>query len=124
MVLEACAIKQRKKQTEGTSHFKCVVFSKLVPNKNLKYVLLNNNSHDSVGGQNTYANKVNFEKLSKSIGFKKFYCIKSRKNLEKTIISFLKNKKLSFLEVKISNNKIEKLPRPSNLVQIKKKFMK
>jgi len=93
-------------------------------NKNLKYVLLNNNSHDSVGGQNTYANKVNFEKLSKSIGFKKFYCIKSRKNLEKTIISFLKNKKLSFLEVKISNNKIEKLPRPSNLVQIKKKFMK
>ena len=39
-------------------------------NKNFKYILLNNNSHDSVGGQSTYANNINFEKLSKSLGFK------------------------------------------------------
>ena len=32
-------------------------------NKNFKYILLNNNSHDSVGGQNTYANDNKFEKL-------------------------------------------------------------
>ena len=44
-------------------------------NKNFKYILLNNNSHDSVGGQNTYSNDINFEKLSKSLGFKKFYSI-------------------------------------------------
>ena len=31
-------------------------------NNNLKYILLNNNTHDSVGGQSTYANIVNFEK--------------------------------------------------------------
>ena len=42
-------------------------------NKNFKYILLNNSSHDSVGGQSTYANDINFEKLSKSLGFKKFY---------------------------------------------------
>ena len=29
-------------------------------------IILNNNSHDSVGGQSTYANSINFEKLSKS----------------------------------------------------------
>ena len=29
---------------------------------NFKYIILNNNSHDSVGGQNTYANNINFEK--------------------------------------------------------------
>ena len=40
-------------------------------NKNFKYILLNNNTHDSVGGQSTYAKNVNFEKLSKSLGFKK-----------------------------------------------------
>jgi len=40
-------------------------------NKNFKYILLNNNSHDSVGGQDTYANDIDFEKLSKSVGFKK-----------------------------------------------------
>ena len=41
-------------------------------NKNFKYILLNNNSHDSVGGQSTHANNVNFEKFSKSLGFKNF----------------------------------------------------
>ena len=52
-------------------------------NGNFKYVLLNNNSHDSVGGQNTYANDIDFEKLSISLGFKKFYSIKNDKNLKK-----------------------------------------
>ena len=91
---------------------------------NLKYILLNNNSHDSVGGQNTYINNVNLENLSKSLGFKKFYCIKDSKNLKKKIKNFLNQKSLSFLEVKISNNKSKKLPRPNNLLEIKKIFMK
>ena len=34
-------------------------------NKNFKYILLNNNSHDSVGGQSTYANNINFENSQK-----------------------------------------------------------
>ena len=50
---------------------------------NFKYILLNNNTHDSVGGQSTYADNINFEKLSKSLGFKKFYTVKNYKNLEK-----------------------------------------
>ena len=58
-------------------------------NKNFKYILLNNNSHDSVGGQNTYANDINFEKLSKSLGFKKFYSIKMIK-FKKKYSKFLK----------------------------------
>ena len=93
-------------------------------NKNFKYILLNNNSHDSVGGQNTYANNINFEKLSKSLGFKKFYCIKNDKNLRKNIKSFLTGKNLNFLEVKVSNSKIKKLPRPTDLIKIKNQFMK
>ena len=93
-------------------------------NKNFKYILLNNNSHDSVGGQNTYANDINFEKLSKSLGFKKFYNIKDTKNLKKKIKSFLTEKSLSFLEVKVGNSKIKKLPRPTNLIKIKNQFMK
>jgi phosphonopyruvate decarboxylase len=93
-------------------------------NKNFKYILLNNNSHDSVGGQSTYANNVNFEKLSKSLGFEKFYSIKVENNLKRNIKTFLSEKKLSFLEVKVSNSKIKKLPRPTNLIKIKKLFMK
>jgi phosphonopyruvate decarboxylase len=92
--------------------------------KNFKYILLNNNSHDSVGGQNTYANDVNFEKLSQSLGFKKFYSITDDKNLKNNIKKFLKGNSLNFLEVKVSNNKIKKLPRPTDLIKIKNLFMK
>ena len=62
--------------------------------------------------------------MSKSLGFKKFYCIKNTKNLDKNIQNFLSSKSLNFLEVKISNSKIKKLPRPENLIKIKNEFMK
>ena len=92
-------------------------------NKNLKYILLNNNSHDSVGGQSTYANDINFKKLSNSLGFKNFYSIKNDRNLKKNIQKFLKGNNLSFLEVKVSNSKIKNLPRPKDLIKIKRLFM-
>ena len=92
-------------------------------NKNFKYILLNNNAHDSVGGQSTYANNIDFSKLSKSFGFKKFYSISNKKNLKLIIKRFLSENNLSFLEVKVTNCKIKKLPRPTNLIKIKNQFM-
>ena len=88
-----------------------------------KYILLNNNTHDSVGGQSTYADNINFEKLSKSLGFKKFYTVNNSKNLEKKIKNFINIKTASFMEVKVTNSKIKKLPRPKDLIKIKKEFM-
>ena len=93
-------------------------------NKNFKYILLNNNTHDSVGGQSTYANNINFEKLSKSLGFKKFYSIRNNQNLKKNLKQFLSGNSLNFLEVKVTNSKIKNLPRPKNLINIKNQFMK
>ena len=93
-------------------------------NKNFKYILLNNNSHDSVGGQSTFANNINFEKFSKSLGFKNFYCVKNYKNLKKNVKKFLSTNNLSFLEVKVSNSKTKNLPRPKDLIKIKNQFMK
>ncbi len=92
--------------------------------KNFKYILLNNNSHDSVGGQSTNADNINFEKLSKSLGFKKFYSIKNKLNSLKITKNFIKMSGPAFLEVKVTNSKIKKLPRPDNLVKIKNQFMK
>ena len=92
-------------------------------NRNFKYILLNNNAHDSVGGQSTYANDVDFEKLSKSLGFKKFYCINNQRNLKKIIKKFLSENNLSFLEVKVTSSKIKNLPRPTDLIKIKNQFM-
>tara|TARA_B100000035_G_C21028588_1_gene567303 strand:+ start:1824 stop:2924 length:1101 start_codon:yes stop_codon:yes gene_type:complete len=93
-------------------------------NHNLKYILLNNNAHDSVGGQSTYMKNVNFKDLSKSLGFKNFFQITNKTNINKKIKNFLDKKSLNFLEVKISNNKIKNLPRPKNLIELKKLFMK
>ena len=93
-------------------------------NKNFKYILLNNNTHDSVGGQSTYAKNINFEKLSKSLGFKKFYSIRNNQNLKKNLKKFLSGNSLNFLEVGVTNSKIKNLPRPKNLINIKKQFMK
>ncbi len=90
---------------------------------NFKYILLNNNSHDSVGGQLTYASEIDFEKLSISLGFEKYYCIDNQYKLEDKIKEFLSEKNLSFLEVKIANCKIKELPRPLNFIKIKNDFM-
>ena len=93
-------------------------------NKNFRYILLNNNSHDSVGGQSTYANNINFKQFSKSLGFKNFYCIKDDKNLKRNIKKFLSGNSLNFLEVNVANSKIKNLPRPTDLIKIKNQFMK
>jgi phosphonopyruvate decarboxylase len=90
---------------------------------NLKYILLNNNAHDSVGGQPTYSNSIDFSKFSKSIGFKKFILIKNKLNLKNKLRNFIFDKKLCFMEVKVSGSKINNLPRPDDLIKIKNKFM-
>ncbi len=92
-------------------------------NTNFKHILLNNNSHESVGGQTTNANKINFNNLTKSLGYKNFFKISKVKKIKFTIKKFLKCKGPSFLEVKISEGTINNLPRPKNLIKIKKQFM-
>jgi len=90
---------------------------------NFKYILLNNNIHDSVGDQTTFIDKINLKSLSKSLGFKNYFKISNFKNLNINLKKFLNSKKLSFLEVQISNNKIKDLPRPKDLKKIKRNFM-
>ena len=68
--------------------------------------------------------KKSFVTSGAEILFKEFYSIKNDKNLIKKIQNFLNDNSLSFLEVKISNSKIKKLPRPTDLIKIKKLFMK
>ena len=48
--------------------------------KNFKYVLLNNNSHDSVGGQNTYANNIDFKNSQKVWVLESFIQLKMTKD--------------------------------------------
>jgi phosphonopyruvate decarboxylase len=90
----------------------------------VKYVLINNNLHESVGDQVTCANKINLNLLSKSIGFKKFYFLKEKKKINITLKKFINSKGPSFLEVRVKKGSLKKLSRPKELLKIKKYFMK
>jgi len=91
--------------------------------KNLKHIILNNGSHESVGGQKTYAEDINFKKLSESIGFKKYFIIENERDMKKKINSFIKYQGQSIMEVKIKSKSLKNLPRPNDLIKIKKRFM-
>ncbi len=91
---------------------------------NLKYILLNNNSHESVGGQTTNANLINFSLLSKSLGFKKYFQISNNQDINLKLKKILSYKYSTFVEVKINEIKEKKLPRPKNLIKIKNFFIK
>lgn len=93
-------------------------------NINLKYILLNNNSHESVGGQPTYINNLDLIKIAQGFKFGKIYNVKSKQNLSRILKLFFKSKKISFLEVKIKNTTFKKLIRPQNFNKIKSLFLK
>ena len=92
-------------------------------NTDLKHILLNNNAHESVGGQPTNAKKINFKLLSKSLGYKKYYKLSENQNIKKIIKNFLNEKCYSFLEVVTNESTDKTLPRPKDLIKIKKNFI-
>ena len=93
--------------------------------KNLKYILVNNYSHESVGGQATNIENINIKLFAKSLGYKKYFYTSDKKKLKHTIRNFLNSKDSAFLEVSIKVNKSENiLPRPKDLQKVKKEFIK
>jgi len=92
--------------------------------KNYKHILLNNFSHESVGGQKTVSKNLKFENIVKGAGYKKYFYLDKRKNLNKTIRKFLASDGPSMLEVVIKKEAMQNLLRVKNLINIKNKFMK
>ena len=86
--------------------------------------MLNNFSHESVGGQKTNSENLNFRKVTEGSGYKKYFLIKNKNQITKILKKFLKCAGPSFLEVRIKNKSINNLERPKNLINIKNNFMK
>ncbi len=93
-------------------------------NKNFKHIILNNFAHQSVGGQKTYMEFVKLEKLSRSIGYKKYFHLKKNIEMEGVLKKFLTYRGPSLLEVKINSFVPNNLIRPKKLHSIKQRFMK
>jgi phosphonopyruvate decarboxylase len=89
---------------------------------NLIYILLNNECHDSVGGQKTNIENLNLKNLSNLFGFDNYYFCKNKKDLVKNFEKIKNNKKTIFFDCRISNEN-QKLPRPENFIKIKNKFI-
>ena len=97
----------------------------LKPN-NLIHILLNNNAHESVGGQTTNCSNTNFVEIAKGCGYTDSYLVNSEKKLIQSLEDIQKFERTGpiFIEVKINTGTIESLGRPdNNFIDVKKKFM-
>lgn len=91
--------------------------------KNFKYVLIDNNSHESIGDQKINLKKINYKKIALAFNFKNYFFLNKRKNLLSIITKFIKYKGPSFLHVKVNTGTLDNLMRPKNFNNMKKLFM-
>lgn len=80
--------------------------------QNFKHIIFNNGAHDSVGGQPTIGNKINFRNIAKSFNYNKVFLIEENKNFNDIFINFQKQKGPSLLEIKINSGSRKDLGRP------------
>tara|TARA_B110000008_G_C16932844_1_gene549435 strand:- start:230 stop:1363 length:1134 start_codon:yes stop_codon:yes gene_type:complete len=89
------------------------MIAKLSP-KNFKHILLNNEVHESVGGQETAAKYLNMSNVAKNLGYKNIYSIDNESELEAKLKSFINDEGPSFFEIKIRPGSRAELGRPTN----------
>lgn len=79
--------------------------------KNFKYILINNGSHESVGGQPTLGYKIEIENILKSFGYKKIYKAFNDKEIKEALRRM--NDDLSALIIYTNEESRENLGRPT-----------
>lgn len=95
--------------------------------KNILYIVLDNESYESTGGQEAVSGKVDFLKLSQAFGFPAYYETKASKELERIITKAIKAKNSTFIHVRINNSDGHESKRVSDVYsceQITERFMK
>lgn len=91
---------------------------------NFIHIVLNNASHESVGGQPTVADKISFEGITKSCGYKNYCSAEDIKTLNEAWNKVTGTEGPSMIEVKIKQGSRPDLGRPTSTPeQNKKMFM-
>ena len=92
--------------------------------KNFYHILMNNEVHESVGGQATASSNINFQKLTQSNGYNKSTFVEKKEELEIEMKYFLNEEGPNFIEVKINPGSRKDLGRPaSSPIDNKKQIM-
>jgi phosphonopyruvate decarboxylase len=91
--------------------------------RNFCHIVLNNGSHDSVGGQPTIAPFIDIPAVARACGYIHIYQAKTKEELKKILAE--KHEMLTFIEVKVKKGARKDLGRPkSTPVENKEAFMK
>jgi phosphonopyruvate decarboxylase len=88
--------------------------------KNLLHILLDNELHESTGGQDTLSGTVNFSQIAKATGYERVIICKSDKGLISEIDRWRKTQKLTFIIIKTKAGIKDNLGRPTNTPQNQK----
>jgi len=89
-----------------------------------RHIILNNCSHESVGGQPTVAGSMNFKDLAHSSGYAHFFRADSEAELQKVLPLFLDAPQTAMLEVRVTLGSRSDLGRPKQTpLENKKNFI-
>ena len=92
--------------------------------KNLIHVILNNCAHESVGGQPTVANEIDFEKLSSALNYKNFFQSSNVKQINDCWSQLIDSEGPSLFLINIKSSSRKDLGRPeSSPIENKESFM-
>jgi phosphonopyruvate decarboxylase len=91
---------------------------------NLVHIVLNNQCHESVGGQPTVAGEIDIEKIAIASGYKAYFCASDKGSIKDIWSSIASNSGPILFEIKIAKGSRDNLGRPtSSPLENKKAFM-
>lgn len=92
--------------------------------KNMIHIVINNSSHETVGGMPTVAGKIDLVKIAKACGYPSAVCVETFDALDEELKSAKARNQLSFIEIKCAIGARADLGRPTTTaLENKEKFM-
>lgn len=93
--------------------------------ENLKHIIINNGSHDSVGGQPTVGFKINFTSIAECCGYNNVWTAQTAEQIREHLTNLNRSIGPSMLEIKVNKGARENLGRPDTSPEENKiSFMK
>lgn len=80
---------------------------------NLLHLLIDNNMHDSTGGQFTVSRNIDFVSVASNVGYRHSIYVHSIEELKAAILQWFKAPKITFIYIKVKPGTKENLGRPS-----------
>ena len=91
---------------------------------NFKHILINNGSHDSVGGQPTRGFDIHFTSIAQACGYKQVWRVSGQEEIGEAMVKLRECEGPALLEVLVNKGARKNLGRPkSSPIQNKNDFM-